>query len=96
MFMMQWSCPDIFNTVLALAKHMTAPREAHAHALMTIVKYGRHTKDRGLILVPKYLWSTRYSFKIHGRSDSDYATNSDDRRSISSSGVLVCSTPMYF
>ena len=29
MYMMQWSCPEIFNGVRGLARHMTAPREAH-------------------------------------------------------------------
>ena len=40
MFMMKWSCPDIFNAVQGLARHMTAPRDAHVHALMTLLKYG--------------------------------------------------------
>ena len=44
MFMMQWSCPDIFNAVRGLARHMTAPREAHVRALMTLMKYVTHTK----------------------------------------------------
>ncbi len=35
MFMMQWSWPDIFNAVQGLARHMTASREAHVHALST-------------------------------------------------------------
>jgi hypothetical protein len=38
MFMMQWSCPDIFNAVQGLARTMTAPREADVHALMTLLK----------------------------------------------------------
>ena len=29
MCMMQWSCPDMFSAVCRLARHMTAPREAH-------------------------------------------------------------------
>ena len=44
MFMMQWLPPDIFNAVQGLARHMTAPREAHVHALMTLLKYIMHTK----------------------------------------------------
>ena len=37
-FLMQWSCPDIFNSVRGLVRHMTVPREAHVHALMTLLK----------------------------------------------------------
>ena len=29
MYMMQWSHPETFNAVRGLARHMTAPREAH-------------------------------------------------------------------
>ena len=96
MFMMQWSCPDIFNAVRGLARHMTAPREAHVRALMTLIKYVTHTKHRGLMIAPKEMWSTGYKFKLHGRSDSDYATNPDDRRSISGGRVFVNNVPISF
>ena len=39
MYMMQWSCPDTFNAVSGLARHMTVPREAHVQALMTLIRY---------------------------------------------------------
>jgi hypothetical protein len=66
MFIIQWSRPDIFNAVQQLARHMTVPREAHVHALMTLLTYVTHTKDRGLAIAPRDLWSTGYKFKIHG------------------------------
>jgi hypothetical protein len=47
MFMMQWSCPDIFNAIRGLARHMPAPREAHVCALKTLIKYVTHTEHRG-------------------------------------------------
>ena len=66
MFMMQQSHPDIFNAVQGLARHMTAPREAHVHALMTLSKYVTHTKESCSVIAPRDLWSMRYKFKIHG------------------------------
>ncbi len=45
MFMVQWSHPDIFNAMQELARHMTAPREAHVHALKTLIKYITHTNS---------------------------------------------------
>ena len=45
MFMMQWSHPDIFNAVRRLARHMTAPREAHVRVLKTLIKYVMHTEN---------------------------------------------------
>ena len=70
MYMMQWSCPDMFNAVRGLARHMTLPREAHVQALMTLIRYVISTKDRGLVLASKEIWNTEYKFKIHRRLDS--------------------------
>ena len=39
---------------------MTVPREAHVRALKTLLKYITHTKDRGLVIAPRDLWSTGY------------------------------------
>jgi len=75
---------------------MTVPREAHVHALMTLTKYVMNTKHKGLVISPKDIWSTGYKFKLHGRSDSDYATNPDDRRSISGGCVSVNDIPISF
>ena len=55
MFMMQWLRPNIFNAVQGLARHMTVPREAHVCTLMTLLKYVTHTKERGLVIVPRDL-----------------------------------------
>jgi hypothetical protein len=49
MFLMQWSRPDIFNAMQGLARHMTAPREAHVCILMNLIRYVISTKNRGLI-----------------------------------------------
>ncbi len=40
--------------------------------------------------------SPRIKFKIHGWSDSDYASNLDDCRSISVGWVFVNDTPITF
>ncbi len=80
--MMQWSCPDTFNAGHRIVRHMTVPKEAHARVLMTLIRYMMSTRDRRLVLVPEH------KVKIHGRSDSDYATNPTDHRSISSGREL--------
>ena len=56
------------------------------------------TKNRGLVLSPDRLWdgSKTFKFKIHGRSHSDYARNTDDRRSISGGWVFVNNAPASF
>jgi hypothetical protein len=79
-----------------IARHMTVPREAHVCALMTLMKYIMHTKHRGLLIAPKDMWSAGYKFKIHCRSDSDYATNPGDQKSILGGLVFVNDIPISF
>ena len=75
---------------------MTAPREAHVCALMTLIKYVTHTRHQGLLIVPKDMWRADYKFKIHGRSDSHYATHPDDCRSISGGRLFENDIPISF
>ena len=42
------------------------------------------------------MWRVGYKFRIHGRSDSNYATNPDDRRSILGGRVFVNDVPILF
>jgi len=62
MFMMQWSRPDIYNAVRGLARHMSAPREAHVKAMGTAMKYVMATRNRGLVLAPDTVWDGGKSF----------------------------------
>ncbi len=93
---MQWLRPDTFNAVRGLARHMTVPREAHVRALMTLLRYMMPTRDRGLVLAPKEVWSHEHKFKIHGMLDSTMPQNPNDRRSISGGRVFVNNVPKLF
>ena len=77
---------------------MAAQREAHGKALQIIMRYVVATKNRGLVLSPDALWdgSKTFKLKIHGRSDSDYAGNTDDRKRISGGRVFVNNAPVSF
>ncbi len=48
------------------------------------------------MIAPRDMWKAEYKFKIHGRSDSDYATNPDDCRSVSGGRVFVNDVPISF
>ena len=63
---------------------------------MTLIRYVISNENRGLVLAPKEIWSPEHKFKIHGRSDSDYAMNLDDCRSISGGRVFVDNAPISF
>ena len=75
---------------------MIAPREVHIRVLMTLVKYITDTKERGLVLAPNDIWSTTFTFKIHGSLDFDYMTNLYDHRSTLGDRVLVNNTLICF
>jgi len=50
------------------------------------------------VLFPDGIWdsSSEFKFRIHGRSDSDYAANKDDMRSISGGVVYLEGCPITF
>ena len=81
---MQWSRPEIYNATGDLARNMQGPRPAHVKALNTVIWYLLATPNRGLVIELDSVWNGEkdFKFRIHGRSDSDYPGNVDDRCSI--------------
>ena len=98
MYIMQWSRPDIYNTTRGLARQMSAARMAADKALDHLMRHVVATPNRGLVLAPDTIWdgSMDFEFTIHGRSDSDYAANTDDRRSVSGGRVFLNEAPVCF
>ena len=61
--------------------------------------YCSGTPNRGLILKPKGNWDREdrnYEFEVTGRSDSNYATDPDTRKSVTGCRVLLEGTPVMF
>ena len=66
---------------------------------MSLLCSGLHTTSfRGLVLSPKRIWdgSRKFKFIIGGRSDSNYAANIDDRRSVSGVRAMLENCPITF
>jgi hypothetical protein len=84
MFIIQWSRPDLYNTGRSLGRYMHAPNESHWKALHYCLAYIMGTKNRGLVIKPSRLWdgSKDFEFIIHGRSNSNYAADVNDRCSV--------------
>lgn len=95
---MQWSRADIYNAVRGLARHMSKPQRKHFTAMQYCMRYVLATRNRGLRIKPSGMWNgrARFKFRIHGRSDSDYAANTQDRRSISGGRTFVNGAPVVF
>jgi hypothetical protein len=94
--MTQWSRPECQNSVRGLARHMSAPRIVHQNAMYTAVNYIVSTPNRGWTLTPDMVrdGSKSFVFRISGRADSDYAANTDDRRSISGGRTFLNACPI--
>ena len=77
---------------------MKEPVEAHAKALQALMKHVVFMKYRGLVMAPTKLWNGEkgFEFRIHGRSESDYADNTYARKSITGGVVYVNDAPVAF
>ncbi len=96
MYHMQYSRPDIAQAVRDLARHMTHGDETHMQAMLRCMQYLKCTKNAGLFLKPERKWDGKdnFYFKINGRSDSDYAKDTQTRCSISGYIVYLEGVPV--
>jgi hypothetical protein len=81
-----FSCQEIeFNTVRDLSRMMKVANVAHVKGLMRVMKYYVAMPKRGLVLRPHGVWDggADYEFELEGWSHSDWANNTENRRSIS-------------
>ncbi|GAU11134.1 hypothetical protein TSUD_197580 [Trifolium subterraneum] len=76
--------PDIAFSVNKVCQYMAHPLEPHWTAVKRILKYLQGTTSHGLLLSPS---SSSPPFSLRAYSDPDWATNQDDRRSISRSCI---------
>jgi hypothetical protein len=74
-----------YNAVRDLARHMTSATQVHYDAILSIMKNVDDTSDRGFVLNPTRKWdgNKEHEFIISGRSDSNYAKDTQTRKSIS-------------
>lgn len=95
---MQYSRPEMYNSVRDLARHMSCATKKHTLAMLRAMKYAASTPNRGLVLRPDARWDGNpdFEFTIGGRSDSDYAKEPVTRRSVSGGRVLLNGSPVMF
>lgn len=95
-YMSQWSRPEILNSVRGMARHMQLPRLVHLNAMHTATRYLVATESRGWTLYPDRTWdgSKEFMFRIGGRADSNYAADTDDRRSVSGGRAFLNESPV--
>ena len=94
---MRYSRPDILNVVRELSKWMLASTTIdHMKVMHQTMNYVIHTKNRDLCLQPDMrIKDPKVDyFIIKGRSNSNYATNIETRKSISGLEVLFNGIPV--
>jgi hypothetical protein len=95
--MMRWSRPEILNAVRELSQYMSGASLAHVKAMQRTMKYCVGSPERGLLLKVIGEWdgNPSYEFVITGRSDSDYAKDTDTRRSVSGTSTFLNGSPIH-
>ena len=83
MFYMVKVGPDVANAARELAKHMTNPGEEHWKSMERMVGYMKGKKLYGLI------YRKPENLKCIDYCDANYATNADDRKSVSGAVYTV-------
>lgn len=94
--MSRWSRPETLNSVRELSKGMKVASWNHAKAMYRAMQYCISTKNRGLVLKPNREWDGNKDFKfvIKGRSDANYATDPETRKSVTGFTVFLEGAPV--
>ena len=82
LYLMRWSRPDVLNSVRELSKFMINPGPAHLIAMYQVMNYIVASRDKGLVLAPKQNEHDN-QLEVMDMSDSNYATDPDNRKSVS-------------
>jgi hypothetical protein len=93
---MQYLRPDIAQAVQDLARYMSCGNSKMLEAIKKCMRYVLCTREAGLLLKPSQKWngSNEHIFCIRGKSDSDYAKDTQTRHSVSGYIAYLEDAPM--
>jgi hypothetical protein len=93
LYLVKHSRPDIANAVRELSKVLDCPTPRAMKEMKRIIKHVLDTTELGLKLEPK-IDDTNKMWKLVAFSDSDYAGDTDTRRSVSGYVIYLCGAPI--
>ena len=91
LYLVKHSRPDLHNPIRELTKCLDKPTPAAYKEMMRIIKYVLQTQTLGLKIMPQVIKDT-LTWNLLLWSDSDWAGDKDNRRSISGMSLFVCGT----
>ena len=91
LYLLKHSRPDLSNSVRELSKVMDGATKGHMKLLRRVIKFVIDTKERKLILKPR---KELNKWEIKGYSDSDFAGDTDGRKSISGYVIYLQGCPI--
>src|SRR5210317_1055697 len=92
LYLIKYSRPDISNPIRELSKVVDGATEAAFKELKRNVNFILKTKKLGLKLKPRF--DERGLFWIEAYSDSDYATDTETRKSVTGFIIYFCGVPV--
>ena len=87
LYLLKHSRPELSNSVRELSKVMDRANKAHEKALYRVVRFVEQTKERCLVLAPV---REKLTWELKGYCDSDFAGDTDTRRSVSGFVIYLC------
>ena len=87
LYLLKHSRPELSNSVRELSKVMDRANKAHQKALYRVIRFVEQTKDRRLVLEPNV---EELTWELKGYSDSDFAGDTETRRSVSGFVIYLC------
>lgn len=87
LYLLKHSRPDLSNSVRELTKVMDQANKAHEKMLHRVIRFVEQTKNRCLMLYPI---KEKLTWDLKGYCDSDFAGDSDTRKSVSGFVIYLC------
>ncbi|MFM8622083.1 MAG: reverse transcriptase domain-containing protein, partial [Holophagaceae bacterium] len=87
LYLLKHSRPDLSNSVRELSKVMDRANKAHEKMLHRVIRFVEETKNRCLVLSPM---KENITWDLKGYCDSDFAGDSDTRKSVSGFVIYLC------
>jgi hypothetical protein len=94
LYLIKHSRPDIANAVRELSKCMTGANAAAFKELMRVIKFVLDTREYGLKLAPE--WEDAMLWELRIYSDSDWAGDKDNRKSITGFIIFLLGAPILW